>query len=140
VAECLEATLPEECARARLDADRARRQASDDGKQILAPHAPLERASAFRVRAVELEYVLRQVDPERLDGHRSSLLCSDDPASPVGGRAVHPITWRKRYAGMEASEAKRLRELEAENTKLKRIVADQMLDMSAMKDLLEKRW
>ena len=32
-------------------------------------------------------------------------------------------TWRKRYAGMEASEAKRLRELEAENAKLKRIVA-----------------
>jgi putative transposase len=49
-------------------------------------------------------------------------------------------TWRKRYAGMEASEAKRLRELEAENAKLKRIVADQMLDMSAMKELLEKRW
>lgn len=49
-------------------------------------------------------------------------------------------TWRRRYAGMEASEAKRLRELEAENAKLKRIVADQMLDMSAMKDLLEKRW
>jgi putative transposase len=49
-------------------------------------------------------------------------------------------TWRRRYAGMEASEAKRLRELESENAKLKRIVADQMLDMSAMKELLEKRW
>jgi putative transposase len=49
-------------------------------------------------------------------------------------------TWRKKYAGMEASEAKRLRELEAENARLKRIVADQMLDMSAMKELLEKRW
>ncbi|WP_267905439.1 hypothetical protein [Halovulum marinum] len=41
---------------------------------------------------------------------------------------------------MEASDAKRLRALEAENAKLKRIVADQMLDMSAMKELLEKRW
>lgn len=49
-------------------------------------------------------------------------------------------TWRKKYAGMEASEAKRLREIEAENARLKRIVADQMLDMSAMKELLEKRW
>lgn len=48
--------------------------------------------------------------------------------------------WRKKYAGMEASEAKRLRELEAENAKLKRIVAEQMLDMSAMKELLEKHW
>ncbi len=50
------------------------------------------------------------------------------------------FTWRKKYGGMEVSEAKRLRELEAENARLKRIVADQMLDMSAMKDLLAKNW
>ena len=49
-------------------------------------------------------------------------------------------TWRKKYAGMEASDAKRLRELETENAKLKRIVADQMLDMTAMKELLGKHW
>jgi putative transposase len=49
-------------------------------------------------------------------------------------------TWRKKYGGMEASDAKRLRELKAENAKLKRIVADQMLDMSAMKELLGKHW
>ena len=41
---------------------------------------------------------------------------------------------------MEASEAKRLRALESENAKLKRIVADQMLDMSAMNELLAKNW
>ena len=41
---------------------------------------------------------------------------------------------------MEASDAKRLRELEAENAKLKRIVADQVLDMSAMKELLGNHW
>ena len=41
---------------------------------------------------------------------------------------------------MEASDAKRLRELEAENAKLKRIVADQMLDMSPMKERLGKHW
>lgn len=46
--------------------------------------------------------------------------------------------WRRKYGGMDASEAKRLRELESENAKLKRIVADQMLDMSAMKELLAK--
>ena len=39
---------------------------------------------------------------------------------------------------MEASDAKRRRELETENAKLKRIVAEQMLDMSAMKELLGK--
>ncbi|RMA41829.1 transposase [Rhodophyticola porphyridii] len=49
-------------------------------------------------------------------------------------------SWRKKYGGMEAGDAKRLRALEAENAKLKRIVADQMLDMSAMKDLLQKHW
>ena len=48
--------------------------------------------------------------------------------------------WRKKYGGLEASEAKRLKELEVENAKLKRIVADQMLDMSAMKELLQKHW
>ena len=48
--------------------------------------------------------------------------------------------WRRKYGGMDASEAKRLRELESENAKLKRIVADQMLDMSAMKELLAKNW
>ena len=47
-------------------------------------------------------------------------------------------TWRKKYGGMDASEAKRLRELEIENAKLKRIVADQMLDMTSMKELLAK--
>jgi putative transposase len=47
--------------------------------------------------------------------------------------------WSKRCGGMEVSEARRLRELEAENAKLKRIVADQMLDMSAMKELLAKK-
>ena len=46
--------------------------------------------------------------------------------------------WRRKYGGMDASEAKRLGELESENAKLKRIVADQMLDMSAMKELLAK--
>ncbi|MEM9048555.1 MAG: transposase [Pseudomonadota bacterium] len=48
--------------------------------------------------------------------------------------------WRKKYGGMDASEAKRLRELEIKNAKRKRIVADQMLDMSAIKDLLQKHW
>jgi len=49
-------------------------------------------------------------------------------------------SWRKRYGGMDAFEAKRLRELEVENAKPKRIVADQMLDMTSMKDLLAENW
>ena len=56
---------------------------------------------------------------------------------------ISPATfynWRKKFGGMEASDARRLRELESENAKLKRIVADQMLDMTAMKELLAKNW
>jgi putative transposase len=41
---------------------------------------------------------------------------------------------------MEVSEAKRLKALEAENTKLKKLVADAMLDNAALKDLVSKKW
>lgn len=48
--------------------------------------------------------------------------------------------WKRKYGGLEVNEAKRLRQLEEENTKLKRIVADQALDLVALKDVLSKNW
>lgn len=48
--------------------------------------------------------------------------------------------WKAKYAGMTVAELRRLRELEAENAKLKRIVADQQLDISALKDLVGRKW
>jgi len=48
--------------------------------------------------------------------------------------------WKKKFSNMTVSEAKRLRELEAENTKLKRIVADQALDIVMLKDVNSKKW
>jgi putative transposase len=48
--------------------------------------------------------------------------------------------WQKKFGGMEPSDAKRLKALEDENARLKRLVADQMLDISAMKELLAKNW
>ena len=48
--------------------------------------------------------------------------------------------WKAKYGGMDVSEAKKLRALEDENTKLKRLLADAMLDNSALKDLLGKKW
>jgi Flp pilus assembly CpaE family ATPase len=45
--------------------------------------------------------------------------------------------WRSEYGGMKASEAKRLRELEAENARLKRLVANQALDIDMLKELAE---
>ncbi len=65
---------------------------------------------------------------------------TDDICRRHGISSATFYTWRKKYGGMDASEAKRLHELEIENAKLKRIVADQMLDMSSMKELLAKNW
>jgi putative transposase len=45
--------------------------------------------------------------------------------------------WRGQYGGLKASEAKRLRELEAENARLKRLVANQALDIDMLKELAE---
>jgi putative transposase len=48
--------------------------------------------------------------------------------------------WRTKYGGLETSELQRLRELEAENSRLKKIVAQQVLDIDALKDLVSKKW
>jgi putative transposase len=48
--------------------------------------------------------------------------------------------WRQRFGGMDVHEAKRLRALEDENAKLKKLLADQMLDNAALKDVLSKKW
>lgn len=48
--------------------------------------------------------------------------------------------WKAKFGGMDVSEAKRLRALEDENGKLKRMLADAMLDNVALKDLLGKKW
>ena len=48
--------------------------------------------------------------------------------------------WKAKYGGMDVSEAKRLKALEDENGRLKKLLADTMLDNSALKDLLGKKW
>ena len=48
--------------------------------------------------------------------------------------------WKAKYGGMDVSEAKRLKQLEDENAKLKRLLADTMLDNVALKDLLGKKF
>ena len=56
---------------------------------------------------------------------------------------VSPTTfykWRAKYAGVNVSEAKRLKALEEENRRLKQLLADTMLDNQALKGLLAKNW
>ena len=48
--------------------------------------------------------------------------------------------WKARYGGLEVSDAKRLEALEEENGKLKRLLAEAMLDNTALKDLLGRKW
>jgi len=48
--------------------------------------------------------------------------------------------WKSRYGGMEVSEAKRLKILEEENKKLKKLLAESLLDNAALKDVLSRKW
>lgn len=48
--------------------------------------------------------------------------------------------WKRKYGGMEIPDARRLKQLEEENRALKRIVADQALNLQVVKDLLGKKW
>ena len=48
--------------------------------------------------------------------------------------------WKSKFGGMKASDAKRLRELESENAKRKKLLAEQMLDNAALKDVVSREW
>lgn len=63
-----------------------------------------------------------------------------DVCRKVGVSAFTFYKWRRRYSGLSVSEAKRMKELEGENSKLKRLVADQALDILALKEVLAKKW
>jgi putative transposase len=56
---------------------------------------------------------------------------------------ISPATfykWKAKYGGLEVSEPKRLRSLEDENAKLKRLLAEAMLDIAVLKDITAKKW
>ena len=56
----------------------------------------------------------------------------------VAGNTVY--RWKSKFGGMEVSDAKRLRELEAENRKLKHLLAEAELDKAAMKEIIKGKW
>ena len=64
----------------------------------------------------------------------------------VGSRAPHGFSeksfyrWKSKYGGMEVSEAKRLRDLESENARLKKPLAEAELDKAMLKDVVSKKW
>jgi putative transposase len=48
--------------------------------------------------------------------------------------------WRKKFGGMTVPDAKRLRELEAENTRLKKLLAESLLENEVVREVLRKKW
>ncbi len=63
-----------------------------------------------------------------------------DLARKYGVSEATLYNWKAKFGGMDVSDAKRLKALEDENGKLKRLLADAMLDNTALKDLLSKKW
>ena len=51
-----------------------------------------------------------------------------------GGRAVHPISWRKEYGGLKTDQARRMKELEKENQRLRRAISDLTLDKLVLQE------
>jgi putative transposase len=64
----------------------------------------------------------------------------DDLCREMGISSGTFYNWRSKYVGLEVNEAKRLKELESENNKLKKLLADKLLEVEAMKDVLSKKW
>lgn len=61
-------------------------------------------------------------------------------AREIGVTSTTLYQWKRKYKNMTVSEAKRLRELEAENSKLKKLVADMALNIEVLKEVNSKKW
>ena len=72
---------------------------------------------------------------EHEEGAKTAELCREHGVSSATFYA-----WKAKFGGMEVSDAKRLKALEDENARLKRLLAETMLDNTALKDLLAKKW
>lgn len=84
------------------------------------------------------EQVIRKLrDAERLIGGGKTI---PQAAKELGISEQTYHRWRNRYGAMKANDAKRLKELERENTRLKRIVADQALNIDALKEIAKGNW
>ena len=84
------------------------------------------------------EQVIRKLrEAERLIGEGRTI---PEAAKELGISEQTYHRWRNQYGGMKANDAKRLKELERENARLKRIVADQVLENQALKEIARGNW
>lgn len=80
------------------------------------------------------EQIIKLLDEAKAGGN------VDELCRKIGVTKATYYSWKAKFGGMTVSEAQRLRSLESENSKLKRLVADQALDIVALKDVLSKKW
>jgi len=78
---------------------------------------------------------LRQAEAERAGGATIEAVCKRLEIS-----TQTYLRWRERYTGMQVDQVKRMRELEHENSRLKKLVAQQALDIDVLKDVASKKW
>ena len=84
------------------------------------------------------EQIIRKLrEAERLIGEGKTI---PEAAKELGISEQTYHRWRNQYGGMKAAEAKRLKELERENRELKAIVADQALEVRALKEIAKGNW
>ena len=83
----------------------------------------------------EIIHKLRQADAELAAGQPIAAICQK-----VGVAEATFHRWRNQYGGMKANDARRLKELERENARLKKLVAEQALDNAMLKELNSGKW
>ena len=88
-----------------------------------------------RHTAEEVIAKLRQAEADLAQGLNIGLVCQ---RLGVSEQTLH--RWRNQYGGLKQDEAKRLKELEAENARLKRLVADLALDKQMLQEVAQKKW
>jgi putative transposase len=97
-----------------------------------------EEGTLMKRRRHTPEQVIRKLrEAERLLGEGRTI---PEAAKELGISEQTFHRWRNQYGGMKANDAKRLKELERENVQLKRIVADQVLENQALKEIARGNW
>ena len=88
-----------------------------------------------RLGAEQIIPKLREAEVDLAKGQTVAQVCKK-----IGVTEQTYYRWRKEYGGLRMDQAKRLKDLEKENARLKRLVADQALDIQGLKELAEGKW
>ena len=97
-------------------------------------------AATRRMQEIYAEPIKAELITERMRQIREAGVPVADLCRKHGLSSPTFYKWKAKYGGLDVSEARRLKALEDENAKLKRMLADAMLDNVALKDLLGKKW